>query len=60
MLFSNSGKDLFSRNPLRLAFFDLRYPAFCLIRPKTIYFWIDNVVEAFLKFLYKTQSKICW
>ena len=60
MFFSNSGKNLFSRNPLRLAFFDLRNPAFCLISPKTINFRVDSLVEAFLKFLYKTQSKISW
>jgi len=58
MFFSNSGKDLFSRNPLSFAFFDLRYPAFSLISPKTINFRVDSLVEAFLKFLYKTQSKI--
>lgn len=52
-LFSNSGKDLFTRNPLRLAFFDLRYPAFHLISPQSINFRIDSLVEAFLKFLDK-------
>ncbi|AOS83540.1 hypothetical protein BIU88_04910 [Chlorobaculum limnaeum] len=59
MLFSNSAKDLFSGNPLSLAFLNLQYPAFRLIRPKTINFWIDSLVEAFQKFLDKAQSKIC-